>query len=67
MLPVYKVLVWYLKIFLVTLFITKNYNNKIAVGKVVNTLMRIIHKIEVDANKVKNGTMEKQTTLTWKL
>ena len=53
MLPVYKVLVWYLKIFLVTLFITKNYNNKIAVGKVVNTLMRIIHKIEVDANKVK--------------
>ena len=31
----------------------KNNNNAIAVGKAVNALMKVIHYIERDANKVK--------------
>ena len=33
----------------------KNDNNAIAVGKAVNVLMKVIHGIEVDANKVKTS------------
>ena len=42
-----------LKIFLVTLSIAKNTNNTIAVGKAVNALIKVIHRIEGDTNKVK--------------
>ena len=36
-----------------TLSIANNYNNKIAVGKAVNALIKVIHCIEVDTDKVK--------------
>ena len=42
-----------LKIFLVALYIANKYNKAIAVGKAVNALMKLIHGIEVDSNKVK--------------
>ena len=42
-----------LKRFLITISITKNDNTAIAVGKAVNMWMKVIHGIEVDANKVK--------------
>ena len=41
------------KICLVTLSITKNNNNTIAVGTAVNALMKVIHGIEGDAKKFK--------------
>ena len=41
------------KICLVTLSIVKNNNKSITVGKAVNALMKSIHVIEGDANKVK--------------
>ena len=41
------------KICLVTLSINNNGNNTIAVGRSVNALMKLIHHIEGDANKVK--------------
>ena len=42
-----------LKIFLVALSIANKYNKAIPVGKAVNALMKLIHGIEVDSNKVK--------------
>ena len=42
-----------LKICLVNLSIEKNDNNEIEVSKAVNTLMKVIHGIEGDSNKVK--------------
>ena len=42
-----------LKRCLVTLSIEKKYNNTIKVAKAVNALMKVIHSIEGDANKVK--------------
>ena len=45
-----------LKICLVTLSISKNYNNAIPVGKAVNPLMEVIHGIEGDAKWVKIAT-----------
>ena len=42
-----------LKRCLVTLFIGNNDNNKITFGKAVNAMLKLIHGIEVDANKVK--------------
>ena len=41
------------KICHVALSITKNYYNKITLGKAVNALMKVIHVIEVDSKKVK--------------
>ena len=42
-----------LKIFLVTLYISKNKNNAIVVGNAVNALTKLIHGIKGDVNKVK--------------
>ena len=42
-----------IKICLVTLSIAKNNINAITVGKEFNALIKVIHSIEVDANKVK--------------
>ena len=42
-----------LKQCLVTLSIANNDNNAIAVGKAFNTLIKVIHEIEGDSNKVK--------------
>ena len=42
-----------LKRCIVALSIAKNDNNAITVGKTVNALMKVIHGIEGDANKVK--------------
>ena len=42
-----------LKILLVTLYIAKNNNNPITVGKAVTVLMKVIHGIEGYSNKVK--------------
>ena len=42
-----------LKICLVTIYIAKNDNNGIEVGKAGNALMKVLHDIGGDANKVK--------------
>ena len=56
-----------LKICLVTLTIAKNYKNKIAVDKEVNYMMKVIHGIERDTNRVKylHGTANNLTRKLW--
>ena len=51
-----------LKICLFTVFIVKNDNNATTVGKAVNALMKLIHVIEVYANKVKIAQWKRKKT-----